>query len=56
MKKQANLGGNSREFEYTASEYISPTHNLHFNDACVTQQSFSYFSSDNISVDSFVDN
>ena len=56
MKERANLGGNSQEFEYTASEYISPTHNLHFNDACVTQQSFSYFSSDNISVDSFVDN
>ena len=56
MKKQENLGGNFQEFEYTVSEYISPTHNLHFNDACVTQQSSSYFSSDNISVDSFVDN
>ena len=56
MKERANLGGNSQEFEYAASEYISPTHNLHFNDACVTQQSFSHFSSDNISVDSFVDN
>ena len=51
MKEQVNLGG---DLIYDIW-YISPTHSLYFNDACVTQQSFSHFSSDNISVDSFVD-